>query len=86
VLRFPRAEPIAWNAAFDGANMVTSERVSTVSTRLTADNAPAREVKFAASAVAESDAGRVRTVSMMWMTPPVKLTFCTRSVNKCRRT
>ena len=75
MLKFPSADPIAWNAAFEGANMVTSERESTVWTRLAAVNAPASEVRFAATAVVESEAGRVRTLSMMWITPPVKFTF-----------
>ena len=75
VLRVPIAEPIAWNAAFEGANIVTSVRESTVSTSLAEVNAPAREVRFAATAVLESEAGMVSTVSMMWITPPVKLTF-----------
>lgn len=75
MLKFPSAEPIASNAAFEGAKIVTSERKSTVETSLAAVNAPAREVRFAATAVVESEAGRVRTVSMMWITPPVKLTF-----------
>ena len=34
------------------------------------------DLRFAAEAVAASDWGIVRTVSMMWITPPVKLIFC----------
>jgi hypothetical protein len=35
--------------------------------------APASAVRFAATAVAESDSGIVRTVSIMWRTPPVNI-------------
>ena len=65
VLRFPTSEPIDWNAALEGANIVTSESELTVWTRFADVRAPAMEVRFAAAAVLESDAGRVRTVSMM---------------------
>jgi hypothetical protein len=75
VERFPSAEPIALNAALEGAKIVTSLRSSTVVTRLALVRAPAREVRFAATAVAESDSGIVRTRSMIWITPPVKLTL-----------
>jgi hypothetical protein len=67
---------MASNAALDGAKMVTSFSPSTVATRLAIPKAPARDVRPAATVVAESDNGKVRTVSMMWITPPVKLTFC----------
>ena len=73
--RDPTAEPMAWNAAFEGANIVTSFKPSTVLTKLVFVNAPAREVSPAATAVALSDCGTVRTVSITWTTPPVKLTF-----------
>ena len=65
MVKFPTADPIAWNAALEGEKMVTSERKSTVWTSFAAVKAPARDVRFAAAAVDESDAGRVRTVSMM---------------------
>jgi hypothetical protein len=71
----PTAEPIAWKAAFEGAKIVTSRRESTVETREACVRAPTREVRFAAEAVAASEAGMVRTVSIMWRTPPVKLRF-----------
>ena len=75
VERDPTAEPIAWKAALEGAKMVTSWRESTVETRLASVSAPVRAVRFAAAAVAASDSGIVRTVSIMWRTPPVKLRF-----------
>lgn len=69
----PTAEPMAWNAAFEGAKMVTSWRESTVETRFACVSAPASAVRLAAVAVAASDSGMVRTVSIMWRMPPVKL-------------
>ena len=75
VLKFPAADPIAWNAALEGANIVTSDRKSTVWTSFAEVKAPAREVRFTAAAVVESFTGRVRTASMIWRTPPVKLIF-----------
>jgi hypothetical protein len=74
IVRFGRAEPIAWKASLLGAKMVTSERPLTASTRSAAVRAPASEVRFAAMAVVETFGGRVRTVSMTWTTPPVMLT------------
>ena len=44
-----------------------------VETRFAVVRAPASAVRFAATAVAESDSGIVRTVSMMWRTPPVNI-------------
>lgn len=75
MLNVPRAEPIAWKAELDGAKIVTSGRESTALTRLADVRAPAREVRFAATAVEETDWGIVRTRSMMWITPPVKFRF-----------
>jgi hypothetical protein len=75
VLRFPTAEPMASKASLEGAKMVTSERELTVGTRLAAVKAPVREVRLAAAAVEESEVGMVRTVSIIWITPPVKLIF-----------
>ena len=62
--REPTAEPMAWNAAFEGAKMVTSLRPSKAVTRFAVVRAPVSAVRLAALAVAESDSGRVRTVSM----------------------
>jgi hypothetical protein len=69
----PTAEPMAWNAAVEGAKMVTSWRASTVETRFACVSAPVSAVRLAAAAVAVSDSGMVRAVSIMWRTPPVKL-------------
>jgi hypothetical protein len=76
VLNVDSAEPIAWNAEFEGAKIVTSRSESTALTRLADVRAPAREVRFAATAVEETGSGIVRTRSIMWMTPPVKFRFC----------
>lgn len=65
VLRFPITEPIDWNATLEGANIVTSESELAFWTRFADVRAPATEVRLAAAAVLESDAGRVRTVSMI---------------------
>lgn len=66
------AEPIAWKAALEGAKIVRSLRSSMAATRFAAVRAPTREVRPALIAVTLSDSGTVRTVSMMWTTPPVK--------------
>jgi hypothetical protein len=73
VLNAPTAEPMAWKALFEGAKIVTSCNESRAFTSLACVRAPVRAVRFAAAAVAESDSGIVRTVSIMWITPPVKL-------------
>lgn len=73
---FARAEPMRWKAALLGAKMVTSARASTAETRLVLVRAPARELRPAATAVEDAFPGIVRTLSIMWTTPPVKLTFC----------
>jgi len=65
MVRLGRAEPMAWNAALEGAKTVTSLRESTAPTSLAAVRAPAREVRFAATAVVLMLGGRVRTESMM---------------------
>lgn len=70
-----RAEPMFWKAWLVGAKTVTSGVVLTVSTRLAETRAPRTEVRPAAVAVSETELGMVRTVSIMWITPPVKLTF-----------
>ena len=75
VLAFPSAELMAEKAALEGAKMVTSSNESTVETRFAADRAPAMDVRFAANAVPEGDCGTVRTVSITWITPPVKFRF-----------
>ncbi len=64
------AEPIAWKAAFEGAKMVTSLRLSTAGTRFTWVRAPARAVRELSTADMAGERGIVRTVSMMWITPP----------------
>jgi hypothetical protein len=69
VLRLPRPEPMAWNAEFAGAKIVTSLRLSTVSTRLALVRAPAKDVNPAAMAVSEGLSGKVRTFPIMWITP-----------------
>ncbi len=75
MVRSPSAEPMAWNAALEGAKIVISRRLSTVETRLASVSAPAREVRFNDVAVSAGDGGMVRTVLMMWIVPPVKLIF-----------
>jgi hypothetical protein len=72
-LRLATAEPMAPKAALEGAKMVTSDNPLTVETKLAVVRAEARDVRPAAIAVAESEAGMVRTVSMMWITPSVNL-------------
>lgn len=64
-LRLPSAEPMAPNAALEGAKIVTSFNPFTVETKLAEVKAEAKDVNPAATAVAESEAGMVRTVSMM---------------------
>jgi len=73
---FDSAEPIAANAALLGAKMVTSLSPSTVERRPVELRALARVVRFAARAVLEGASGMVRTVSMMWITPPLNFTSC----------
>lgn len=65
---------MAPKASLLGAKIVTSLRLSTVSTSFADVRAPAREVRPAATAVLESEIGRVRTVSMTWMIPPLNFT------------
>jgi len=72
VLAPPSAEPMAEKASLEGAKIVTSIKESSVETRFAAVSAPAMDVRFAARAVPEGDWGTVRTVSIMWMTPPLK--------------
>lgn len=61
-LRLATAEPMAPKAALEGAKMVTSDNPLTVETKLAVVRAEARDVRPAAIAVAESEAGMVRTV------------------------
>jgi hypothetical protein len=61
-------------ASLVGAKMVRSGVSSTALTRFVALRAPYKAVRLAARAVSEVLTGRVRTVSMIWTTPPVKLT------------
>jgi hypothetical protein len=77
-LRLPSTEPMAPKAALEGAKMVTSDNPLTVETKLAVVRAEARDVRPAATAVAESEAGMVRTVSMTWITPPVNMMFCSK--------
>jgi hypothetical protein len=65
VLNVDSAEPIASNAELEGAKIVTSRSESTALTRLADVRAPAREVRFAATAVEETGSGIVRTRSIM---------------------
>lgn len=74
VLREDVAEPMAWKAAFEGAKIVTSLRLSTAETRLVVVRAPARAVSSESMAELAGERGMVRTVSMMWITPPVNMT------------
>lgn len=75
MVRFPSKEPIDENASFEGAKIVTSVRESTVLTRSACVRAPAREVRLRDMAVLEGDVGRVRTLEIMWIVPPVKDIF-----------
>jgi hypothetical protein len=70
------AEPIRWKAAFEGAKIVTSLRESTAETRFAFVRAPAREVNWESIADIAGLRGRVRTVSRIWITPPVNITSC----------
>jgi hypothetical protein len=74
-VRLERLPPMAWRAALLGAKMVTLGRLLTVSSRLVAFSAPRSEFNPAAVSVLLMFSGRVRRLSMTWMTPPVKLTF-----------
>lgn len=76
VVREPVAEPMAWKAALEGAKMVTSLRLSTVSTSLVSVRAPARAVRLESRAVKPGVSGMVRTLSTMCMTPLVKVMSC----------
>jgi hypothetical protein len=80
VVKLPSADPMALNASFDGAKMVTSESELTVLTSPAAVKAPASEVRPVLMAVCAGLAGTVRTVSMTWMTPPSNWT----SWGKCQ--
>jgi hypothetical protein len=73
MLRPGSADPTAPNAALEGAEIVTSFSPLTVEIRLVALRAEANNVNPVATAVVESEVGMVRTVSMMWITPPVNL-------------
>lgn len=74
VLREDVAEPMAWKAALEGAKMVTSLRESTAETRFVCVKAPAKAVSWESIAEPEAERGIVKTVSMMWITPPVNMT------------
>lgn len=74
-----RRESEGWDSREDGC------RGLPVETRFAVVRAPASAVRLAATAVAESDSGIVRTVSMMWRTPPVKLRFWVLSVGEGER-
>jgi hypothetical protein len=62
---------IAWKAALLGTKTVMSERESTAETRFAASRAPTREEVPSSMAVWEQFSGIVRTLSIMWMYPPV---------------
>lgn len=64
------AEPMAWKAALEGAKMVMSLRESTAVRRLVFLRAPAMAVSWESTAEVEGAMGTVRTVSIMWRTPP----------------
>lgn len=71
---------MAAKAALVGAKMVRSGVVSTAATRSAVVRAPASAVRLAARAVVEALAGTVRTVSMMWTTPPENWTSWVRGL------
>jgi hypothetical protein len=71
--KLPVAEPMAWNAALEGAKMVTSLRPSTVVRRLVEARAPARAVRLLSIALNEGTWGMLITVSIMWRTPPLNV-------------
>lgn len=72
--RVVTTEPMALKASLLGAKMVRSERPLRVSASWAAVAAPAREVRPVLTAVWATLGGTVRTVSMMWMRPPLKPT------------
>ena len=73
-VRFASAEPMDWKASLFGAKMVRSGVSFATAIESVALSAPRKAVRFAALAVSRTETGRVRTVSMTWITPPVKLT------------
>jgi hypothetical protein len=74
VVKAEVAEPMAWNAAFEGAKIVTSFRELTAETRDVCVRAPVRAVSCESRAELEGERGIVRTESIMWITPPVNMT------------
>ena len=69
-----KADPILWSAALLGAKTVRSRVMeSRLAVKPWAEpTRPARPERPAATRVVEMLAGMVRTLSMIWMTPPVK--------------
>ena len=85
MLRVPTAEPMAWKAALLGTNTVTSFKPSSVVASMVSVNAPTMDVMLVARAVSEMFIGGMRTVSISWTTPPVKLMFCSSSTDTLLR-
>lgn len=81
MLREPVAEPMAWNAALEGAKMVTSLRSSTAEMRDVAMRAPARAVRLESMALKEGMSGTVITVSIICNTPPVNMISCYHTIS-----
>jgi len=63
--------------------MVTSFRESTVETKLVCVKAPARAVRSESMADIAGERGTVSTVSMIWTTPPLKVTSAVVTVLFC---
>ena len=78
MVREDAAEPIALNASFEGAKIVTSFRLLTAEMRLVVVKAPARAVRELSTAESEGERGMVSTVSTMCITPPVNMISCKR--------
>lgn len=62
-----------WKAALEGAKIVTSLKPSNAEPTVVWFNAPAKAVSPLSTADMEGGRGRVRTVSMIWMIPPVNM-------------
>lgn len=65
----------ALKAASEGAKIVTSLRESTAVRRLVALSPLARDVRLLETAAVEGGGGTVKTVSMIWITPPLNIIF-----------
>jgi hypothetical protein len=81
MLKLGTTLPISWKALLDGAKIVTSLRLSTVETRFVEVRPPARAVSWLSIAESEGERGMVRTVSRMWITPPLNIIFAVVTVD-----